>query len=151
MTSSDAVPEPLINLGREAVKALASTGDMTAFRGLAFRNEARDALFNPLPSYEKAKERSLLKRGRAAANLLKRIFLPYGRRVVPSEIQISARQAGDADAASPGATADPRRWLILAVVALAQLMVVLDATIVNIALPSAQHARCTSPTSSGSG
>jgi len=32
--------------------------------------------------------------------------------------------------------ADPRRWLILAVVALAQLMVVLDATIVNIALPS---------------
>jgi len=36
--------------------------------------------------------------------------------------------------------ADPRRWLILAVVALAQLMVVLDATIVNIALPSAQRA-----------
>jgi EmrB/QacA subfamily drug resistance transporter len=35
---------------------------------------------------------------------------------------------------------DPRRWLILAVVALAQLMVVLDATIVNIALPSAQRA-----------
>ena len=33
-----------------------------------------------------------------------------------------------------------RRWLILAVVALAQLMVVLDATIVNIALPSAQRA-----------
>ncbi len=38
------------------------------------------------------------------------------------------------------AVPDPRRWLILAVVALAQLMVVLDATIVNIALPSAQHA-----------
>jgi EmrB/QacA subfamily drug resistance transporter len=32
------------------------------------------------------------------------------------------------------------RWWILAVVGLAQLMVVLDATIVNIALPSAQHA-----------
>ena len=32
-----------------------------------------------------------------------------------------------------------RRWLILAVLGLAQLMVVLDATIVNIALPSAQH------------
>jgi len=31
-----------------------------------------------------------------------------------------------------------RRWLILAVLAVAQLMVVLDATIVNIALPSAQ-------------
>lgn len=33
---------------------------------------------------------------------------------------------------------DPRRWLILAVIAGAQMMVVLDATIVNIALPSLQ-------------
>ncbi|MFR9755507.1 MFS transporter [Streptomyces sp. TR06-5] len=33
---------------------------------------------------------------------------------------------------------DPRRWKALAVIATAQLMVVLDATIVNIALPSAQ-------------
>jgi hypothetical protein len=33
-----------------------------------------------------------------------------------------------------------RRWLVLVVVALAQLMLVLDATIVNIALPSAQQA-----------
>ena len=32
-----------------------------------------------------------------------------------------------------------RRWLILAVIAIAQLLVVLDATIVNIALPSAQE------------
>lgn len=39
-------------------------------------------------------------------------------------------------------TSDPhhaRRWLILAVIGIAQLMVVLDATIVNIALPSAQQ------------
>jgi EmrB/QacA subfamily drug resistance transporter len=36
--------------------------------------------------------------------------------------------------------ADPRRWLILGTVGLAQLMVVLDVTIVNIALPSAQRA-----------
>jgi EmrB/QacA subfamily drug resistance transporter len=35
---------------------------------------------------------------------------------------------------------DPKRWLALAVVAIAQLMVVLDATVVNIALPSAQAA-----------
>ncbi len=35
---------------------------------------------------------------------------------------------------------DPRRWAILAVVVIAQLMVVLDASIVTIALPSAQHA-----------
>ncbi|KOG88212.1 Puromycin resistance protein pur8, partial [Streptomyces varsoviensis] len=33
---------------------------------------------------------------------------------------------------------DPRRWKALIFIALAQLMVVLDATIVNIALPSAQ-------------
>ncbi|MEV4558908.1 MFS transporter [Kitasatospora sp. NPDC049285] len=33
---------------------------------------------------------------------------------------------------------DPRRWKALAFIALAQLMVVLDATVVNIALPSAQ-------------
>jgi MFS family permease len=39
--------------------------------------------------------------------------------------------------------ADPtysRRWLVLAVVGIAQLMVVLDATVVNIALPSVQGA-----------
>src|ERR1700709_2389573 len=33
-----------------------------------------------------------------------------------------------------------RRWLLLFVIAIAQLMVVLDATVVNIALPSAQEA-----------
>jgi EmrB/QacA subfamily drug resistance transporter len=32
-----------------------------------------------------------------------------------------------------------RRWVILGVIAIAQLMIVLDLTIVNIALPSAQH------------
>ncbi|QJU53858.1 MFS transporter [Herbiconiux sp. KACC 21604] len=46
-------------------------------------------------------------------------------------------------AASPTSVAAPaapssRRWLTLTTVALAQLMVVLDATVVNIALPSAQ-------------
>src|SRR5689334_10942081 len=54
------------------------------------------------------------------------------------------------DTAAPRATAtgaragEPstsgRRWLALAVIAIAQLMVVLDATVVNIALPSAQKA-----------
>src|SRR5215472_5735046 len=38
------------------------------------------------------------------------------------------------------ATPDRRRWLILGIVSIAQLMVVLDVTIVNIALPSAQRA-----------
>ncbi|GAA3394642.1 MFS transporter [Streptomyces roseoviridis] len=40
---------------------------------------------------------------------------------------------------SPPAQADPSRWKALLFIALAQLMVVLDATIVNIALPSAQQ------------
>jgi EmrB/QacA subfamily drug resistance transporter len=50
-------------------------------------------------------------------------------------------------AASPGPrdaqdrpAADDQRWLVLVVVAVAQLMVVLDSSIVNIALPSAQQA-----------
>src|SRR5579863_8713298 len=42
-------------------------------------------------------------------------------------------------AAPASATPEPRRWLILGTLGLAQLMVVLDATIVNIALPSAQR------------
>jgi EmrB/QacA subfamily drug resistance transporter len=45
-----------------------------------------------------------------------------------------APQAGQPASGTP----DPRRWLALAVIAVAQLMIVLDASIVNIALPSAQ-------------
>ena len=41
------------------------------------------------------------------------------------------------DKAGPG---DRRRWLILGVIGLAQLMVVLDVTVMNIALPSTQRA-----------
>src|SRR5690348_3946003 len=53
----------------------------------------------------------------------------------PAVVGVS-QQAGP-----PGAAAGPAmRWWILGVVGLAQLMVVLDATIVNIALPSAQRA-----------
>ena len=35
---------------------------------------------------------------------------------------------------------EPNRWAVLALLGVAQLMVVLDLTVVNIALPSAQHA-----------
>ncbi len=45
---------------------------------------------------------------------------------------VTARQSGANDDSA-------RRWLILGVVCLGQLMVVLDATVVNIALPAAQH------------
>jgi EmrB/QacA subfamily drug resistance transporter len=51
-----------------------------------------------------------------------------------SEVSASTSALGATDGP------DPRRWLILGVVGLAQLMVVLDITIVNIALPSAQKA-----------
>ncbi|MFF0450862.1 MFS transporter [Streptomyces sp. NPDC004609] len=40
--------------------------------------------------------------------------------------------------ASAGPGSSPRRWWVLAVIGLAQLMIMLDATIVNIALPSVQ-------------
>src|SRR5580700_11048944 len=44
------------------------------------------------------------------------------------------------DAASTDSAWDRRRWLILGVIGLAQLMVVLDLTVMNVALPSAQRA-----------
>ena len=48
---------------------------------------------------------------------------------------------GSAAVSQDGAAGAPdRRWLVLVIVAIAQLMVTLDATIVNIALPSAQRA-----------
>ena len=44
------------------------------------------------------------------------------------------------DGPAPADPAERRRWLILGVIGLAQLMVVLDVTVMNIALPSAQNA-----------
>src|SRR5271155_968573 len=44
------------------------------------------------------------------------------------------------DATSTDSAWDRRQWLILGVIGLAQLMVVLDVTVMNIALPSAQRA-----------
>ncbi|MEU6381753.1 MFS transporter [Streptomyces sp. NPDC046909] len=53
--------------------------------------------------------------------------------------QIATEPPSGATAPSPPEGGAPRhRWWILAVIGVAQLMVVLDATIVNIALPSAQ-------------
>jgi EmrB/QacA subfamily drug resistance transporter len=51
-----------------------------------------------------------------------------------TDFPIDAKQGGLADAGL-----DPKRWSILLVVVVAQLMVVLDASIVTIALPSAQR------------
>ncbi|MCC3771912.1 MFS transporter, partial [Streptomyces sp. UNOC14_S4] len=52
----------------------------------------------------------------------------------------SSSAASSASPSPAGPAADPRRWWGMVVIAIAQLMVVLDATIVNIALPSAQRA-----------
>ena len=58
-----------------------------------------------------------------------------------TEIQANAVGApGRAPTAHEQDPHHPKRWLILAVIGLAQLMIVLDASIVNIALPDAQKA-----------
>src|ERR1039458_3471142 len=44
------------------------------------------------------------------------------------------------DANTVSTPPERRRWLILGVIGIAQLMVVLDVTVMNIALPSAQRA-----------
>jgi EmrB/QacA subfamily drug resistance transporter len=54
---------------------------------------------------------------------------------------MSSTQADAAEAGLPGRTEQAgNRWWVLAVIGVAQLMVVLDLTVVNIALPSAQQA-----------
>ncbi|MCX4903131.1 MFS transporter [Streptomyces sp. NBC_00878] len=55
-----------------------------------------------------------------------------------SQTQTLSEGAGKGTANAPSAPSSAKRWWILAIVAIAQVMVVLDATIVNIALPSAQ-------------
>ena len=54
----------------------------------------------------------------------------------PRKQDMSSKTTADLKAAE--ARSSDHRWLILVVVSIAQLMVVLDATVVNIALPSAQ-------------
>ncbi|HEU5357037.1 MAG TPA: MFS transporter [Actinocrinis sp.] len=56
-----------------------------------------------------------------------------------SENTAVSRSAANASHPPDPVTHDPKRWLALVVIAIAQLMVVLDATIVNIAMPSAQR------------
>lgn len=57
-----------------------------------------------------------------------------------SEVSESAAGPGSA-----GAAPNPRRWRALSVLALVQFMLVLDTTVVNVALPSIQHSLGFSP------
>ncbi len=52
---------------------------------------------------------------------------------------MSATAAAGATARPPAQTHSSNRWLILVIACLAQFMVVLDATVVNVALPSIQR------------
>ncbi|MFI9583725.1 MFS transporter [Streptomyces sp. NPDC052236] len=53
---------------------------------------------------------------------------------------MATQSAAPAAGPGSGATGDPKRWLILAVICTAYLMVGLDLTVMNLALPSAQEA-----------
>jgi EmrB/QacA subfamily drug resistance transporter len=57
-----------------------------------------------------------------------------------TDIHVKEASLNGPAAASNEAKSHQRRWWILAVLAISQLMVILDGTIVNIALPTAQHA-----------
>ena len=57
-----------------------------------------------------------------------------------SEASLPAQGAGQLAWTGAQAEPDPRRWLVLVVIAVAQLMIVLDLTVMNLALPSAQNA-----------
>src|SRR4051812_37047613 len=59
------------------------------------------------------------------------------RKHVPGTVSETTTSPTSAPGTSPAP--DPRRWIALSVIAVAQLMVVLDATIVNTALPQAQR------------
>src|SRR5215469_3196295 len=57
-----------------------------------------------------------------------------------SAMTVTHTGTGSSPSAGQQTPASSRRWLGLACISVAQLMVALDATVINIALPSAQHA-----------
>src|ERR1700677_2274835 len=56
-----------------------------------------------------------------------------------TSIRETGRRAAISEPAAQNGAGERRRWIALAVLCLGQLMMVLDATIVNVALPSIQH------------
>ena len=61
-------------------------------------------------------------------------------KTVPLNAETSPARAGRAEAPTVVVAPDPKRWFALAVISVCQLMLVLDSSIMNIALPHAQHA-----------
>jgi hypothetical protein len=64
--------------------------------------------------------------------------MPHAQKRAPTA---TGRDAGSVAAYQPPQP-DPKRWLVLAVIAVCQLMIVLDASIVNIALPQRKEIQC---------
>ncbi len=93
-------------------------------------------------------ETRIARAARSAGRNVRRTYRPEGRAQAavanpPAKRGDSFAKSEDSSAASPGASSagggERRRWIALAVLCLGQLMMVLDATIVNVALPSIQH------------
>src|SRR5215468_10723058 len=128
-----------------------------------WRHLARGSPGGPRPRApsRRAADQLGLARGRVAARLGPRGQRPSGHRDRPhrpsAQGGIAPMAAAARSAATPSVTAEEkvvsfmsdatsinstrdRRWLILGVIGIAQLMVILDLTVMNIALPSAQRA-----------
>src|SRR5690242_10521072 len=75
--------------------------------------------------------------GRAGPRRQPRIREPGRRPVMAAKMHTPAPAGARETRETRGAA---RRWWVLAIASVAQLMVVLDVTVVNIALPSAQRA-----------
>ncbi len=99
-------------------------------------------------------ETRIARAARSASRGVRRTYRPEGRaqaaadadRPVRDEDSSPASPDEDASSAAPAPSPSPsaprserRRWIALAVLCLGQLMMVLDATIVNVALPSIQR------------
>ncbi len=90
-------------------------------------------------------ETRIARAARSASRNVRRTYRPEGRTQAavanpPAKSEDSSAKGSDS-AVSPSAPhgSERRRWIALAVLCLGQLMMVLDATIVNVALPSIQH------------
>src|ERR1700759_1218758 len=59
--------------------------------------------------------------------------------MIHARVTINMSQTVTSSSSSLAPNALARRWLALAVVCLGQLMIVLDVSVVNVALPSIQH------------